>query len=31
VIFFLYYSMLITIDGQIDGALSRKSANLTAA
>jgi signal transduction histidine kinase len=31
VLVFLYYSMLITIDSQIDGALSRESTNLTAA
>jgi signal transduction histidine kinase len=31
VIVFLYYSMLIIMDGQIDGALSRESINLTAA
>jgi signal transduction histidine kinase len=31
VIVFLYYSMLITIDSQIDGALSRESINLRAA
>src|SRR5262249_4369315 len=30
VIVFLYFSMLITIDSQIDGALSRESTNLTA-
>jgi signal transduction histidine kinase len=31
VIIFLYYSMLIAIDSQIDGALARESINLTAA
>jgi signal transduction histidine kinase len=31
VIVFLYYSVLIAIDRQIDGALSRESTNLTAA
>src|SRR5262249_16753363 len=31
VIVFLYYSMLIIIDSQIDGGLSRESTNLTAA
>ena len=31
VIIFLYCSMLLTIDGQIDGTVSRESADLTAA